>query len=92
MLKLLIIKTSSLGDVVHNLPIIADIKRHYPDAEIDWVVEVSFADIPKLHPHVRKVIPIAMRHWRKNPFNSQTWQQIKATEVFSAWKPEWNFI
>jgi len=78
MLKLLIIKTSSLGDVVHNLPIIADIKLHFPDAEIDWVVEESFADIPKLHPHIRQVIPVAIRRWRKNLFSMQTWQQLKA--------------
>lgn len=76
MLKLLIIKTSSLGDVVHNLPIIADIKQHYPDVEIDWVVEESFDDIPKLHPAVNHVFPVAIRRWRKHLFSKKTWAEI----------------
>ena len=78
MLKLLIVKTSSLGDIVHNLPIIADIRTHYPDIEIDWLVEASFADIPKLHPAVNRVIPVSFRRWRKSLFSKQTWQEIGA--------------
>lgn len=77
MLKLLIVKTSSLGDVVHNLPVINDIRNHYPDIEIDWLVEESFADIPKLHPAVNRVIPVAIRRWRKSLFRKQTWLEIK---------------
>lgn len=80
MLKLLIVKTSSLGDVVHNLPIINDILSHYPDTEIDWVVEAGFADIPKLHPAVKLVIPVAIRRWRKALFTKNTWAEIKAAK------------
>ncbi|HSI37960.1 MAG TPA: lipopolysaccharide heptosyltransferase I [Methylotenera sp.] len=80
MLKLLIVKTSSLGDVIHNLPIIADIRAHHPEIEIDWLVEASFADIPKLHPAVNHVIPVAVRRWRKNLFHQKTWQEIKAAK------------
>ncbi|ACT48640.1 lipopolysaccharide heptosyltransferase I [Methylotenera mobilis] len=80
MLKLLIVKTSSLGDVIHNLPIIHDIRTQYPNAEIDWVVEESFADIPKLHPGVNRVIPVALRRWRKAIFNQNTWAEIKAAK------------
>ncbi len=76
MLKLLIVKTSSLGDVIHNLPIIADIRAHYPDIQVDWLVEESFADIPKLHPAVNQVITVAMRRWRKSLFRCETWQEI----------------
>ena len=78
MLKLLIVKTSSLGDIVHNLPIIADIRAHYPEIEIDWLVEASFADIPKLHPAVKRVIPVSFRRWRKSLFSKPTWQEIGA--------------
>ena len=74
--KLLIVKTSSLGDVVHNLPVINDIRSHYPDIEIDWLVEESFADIPKLHPAVNCVIPVAIRRWRKSLFSRQAWLEI----------------
>lgn len=76
MLKLLIVKTSSLGDVVHNLPIIHDILSHHPEAKIDWVVEENFADIPHLHPGVNQVIPVAIRRWRKSIFSKQTWHEM----------------
>lgn len=80
MLKLLIVKTSSLGDVIHNLPIIHDIRSHYPDIEIDWVVEAAFADIPKLHTGVNRIIPVAIRRWRKTLFSQHTWLEIKAAK------------
>ena len=75
---ILLVKTSSLGDVLHNLPVVSDIVRHYPDAQIDWVVEESFAALPKLHPAVRNVIPVAIRRWRGMLLSAATWQEIKA--------------
>ena len=74
--RILLLKTSSLGDVLHNLPVVTDIMREYPDARIDWVAEQAFASLPKLHPAVRNVIPVAVRSWRKNLFNSDTWREI----------------
>jgi heptosyltransferase I len=74
--RLLIVKTSSLGDVIHNLPVIADIRAHVPDIVIDWVVEENFADIPALHPAVSNVIPVAVRRWRKKLFTRNTWHEI----------------
>lgn len=71
MSRILLVKTSSLGDVVHNLPVVSDIRRHLPDAQIDWVVEASFADIARLHPAVRDVIPVALRRWRRSPLQSR---------------------
>ena len=68
----LLVKTSSLGDVVHNLPVVTDIQRHLPGAVIDWVVEEGFADIPRLHPGIRRVIPVALRRWRKQLFAADT--------------------
>jgi ADP-heptose:LPS heptosyltransferase len=56
MKRILLVKTSSLGDVIHCLPVINDIRAHYPDVEIDWVVEEGFADIPRMHPHVNQVV------------------------------------
>lgn len=75
-MRILIIKTTSLGDVVHNLPVIADIKSHFPHAIIDWVVEESFVDIPTMHPNVNQVIPVAIRRWRKAIFSAQTWREF----------------
>lgn len=69
MLKILLVKTSSMGDVIHCLPVVGDIRANFPDARIDWVVEENFAGIPALHPGVSQVIPVAVRRWRKNPFS-----------------------
>lgn len=82
--KLLIVKTSSLGDVIHNLPIIADIQMHHPDIEIDWLVERGFADIPMMHPAVQNVISVDTRRWRKALFKAHTWREISTfTKVLS---------
>jgi heptosyltransferase I len=80
MASILLVKTSSLGDVVHNLPVVSDIRRRLPDSVIDWVVEEPFADIPRLHPGVRRVFPIAMRRWRKAAFSRATWREIGAVK------------
>lgn len=69
MTKILVIKTSSMGDVVHCLPVLHDIRKHLPLAEIDWVVEEGFVDIIRLHPAVRRIIPVALRRWRKQFFS-----------------------
>ena len=77
-MRILIVKTSSLGDVIHNLPVVNDIRRHFPDAVIDWCVEESFAAIPRLHPGVGEILTVAIRRWRKRLFSRQTWREIGA--------------
>jgi heptosyltransferase-1 len=74
--RMLIVKTSSLGDVIHNLPILADIRASIPDMQFDWVVEESFAEIPGMHPAVDNVIPVAIRRWRKTLFSRAVWQEV----------------
>lgn len=74
--KILLVKTSSMGDVIHNLPVVSDIRAHFPEAEIDWVVEESFAGIPALHPGVGEIIPVAVRRWRKNLFSRTVHAEI----------------
>lgn len=76
--KILLVKTSSLGDVIHNLPVVGDIRGEFPGAVIDWAVEEAFADIPALHPGVRQVIPVAVRRWRKGLLDAGTWREIGA--------------
>ncbi|MFA6178549.1 MAG: lipopolysaccharide heptosyltransferase I [Candidatus Methylopumilus sp.] len=76
--RILLVKTSSMGDVIHNLPVIADIRAHYPSAVFDWVVEESFAEIPRLHHDVSQVIPVAIRRWRKHLLSRKTWQDMAA--------------
>lgn len=77
-MRILLIKTSSLGDVVHNLPAATDLRAAYPEAVIDWVVEEAFAAIPRLHPGIDQVIPVALRRWRKTPFAAATWREVAA--------------
>ena len=62
--------------MIHNLPVVTDIRAHCPNAQIDWVVEESFADIPRMHPAVNQVMTVAMRRWRKQLFNAKTWSEI----------------
>ena len=76
--RILLVKTSSLGDVLHNLPVVSDISRHYPDAQIDWVVEESFTALPRLHPAVHNVIPVGVRRWRNNLLTPAVWHEILA--------------
>jgi heptosyltransferase I len=77
-MRILLVKTSSLGDVVHNLPVVSDIRNHVPDAQIDWVVEENFAVIPRLNPNVNRVIFVALRRWRKHLTSGATWEQWRA--------------
>jgi heptosyltransferase-1 len=70
--KILIVKLSSLGDVVHAMPAVQDIRRALPDARIDWVVERGFAPLVQRCEGVARVIPCELRRWRKSPLSSQT--------------------
>jgi len=64
--RVLIVKTSSMGDVVHALPAISDMAQALPGVEIDWLVEKSFSAIAAQHRAVQRVIPIQWRKWRKS--------------------------
>lgn len=77
MKKILLVKTSSMGDVVHNLPVASDIFSRLPGAEIDWVVEEPLAVLPRLHAAVRQVIPVAIRRWRKTLWQRGTRDEIR---------------
>jgi heptosyltransferase-1 len=74
--KILLVKTSSLGDVVHNLPVATDIRAAIPGARIDWVVEEAFAAVPRLHPAVSGVLPVAIRRWRTSLIERATRDEI----------------
>ena len=73
---ILLVKTSSLGDVIHNLPVASDIRAAVPDNSIDWVVEESFAAVPRLHPSVSHVLPVAIRRWRRDLLSRATRDEI----------------
>jgi heptosyltransferase-1 len=75
-LRLLIVKTSSMGDVVHAMPVVNDILRAHPTTQIDWLVEAPFAAIPQMHPGVRQVVPMRWRKWRRNLAQRATWNAM----------------
>ncbi len=91
MTRILLIKTSSMGDVIHNLPIVADIRTRHPAAELHWLVEEAFADIPALHPGVNQTLPVALRRWRKSLHHPQTWRELRAFRARLA-ETEYDFI
>jgi len=68
--RLLLVKTSSMGDVICAMPAVTDAARARPGIEIDWVVEEGFADLPAMHPAVRATLPVALRRWRRAPLAS----------------------
>ncbi len=78
MKNILLVKTSSMGDVVHNLPVASDIRLSFPGARIDWIAEEQFAAIPRLHAAVERVIPVALRRWRRTLWRPQTRAEIQA--------------
>ncbi len=72
MTRVLIIKTSSMGDVVHALPALSDMHRAIPGLQVDWLVESPFAAIPRLHAGVQRVLPLAWRKWRRSLLAADT--------------------
>lgn len=76
MKRVLIVKMSSLGDVLHLMPALSEAQAHYPDIQFDWVVEPGFSQLPSWHPAVDQVIPLAFRKLR-----GYKWRMF--------WQPEW---
>ena len=81
--KFLIVKLSSLGDVLHNLPIVWDIRQRYPDAIVDWVVEEAYVDLlgplesTNSFKGIDWIIPIGLRRWKKNILSVRHWQELR---------------
>ncbi|NUF26793.1 heptosyltransferase-1 [Gilliamella bombicola] len=74
-MRVLVVKTSSMGDVLHTLPALTDASNNLANITFDWVVEENFAQIPSWHYAVNKVIPVAIRRWRKSWFAKTTRQE-----------------
>lgn len=89
-MRVLIVKTSSMGDVLHTLPALTDAMHAIPGIRFDWVVEEGFVQIPGWHPAVDRVIPVAIRRWRKAWFSSairaerETFRKLVTAESYDA--------
>ena len=80
-MKILVIKTTSLGDIVHTFPAVSQINKHFPQAQIDWAVEEEFSSLPLLHHAVANIRITRWRKWKKQPLafksNYAQWRQLK---------------
>jgi len=77
-MKVLIVKTSSMGDVIHTFPAVEDALRQRPDISFDWCVEEAFAGIVALHPAIGTIHTVAIRRWRKALLSGDTWREAAA--------------
>jgi len=75
-MKLLLVKTSSMGDVVHTMPAVTEALSARHDLTIDWMVEKPFAPVVALHSGIGRIHEVQTRRWRKHPFAAQTWQEV----------------
>src|SRR4051812_4985685 len=78
MTQILLVRMSSLGDILHTFPAATDIRRARPDAALDWVVEEAYVPLVRMHPGVTRIIPVALRRWRKQVLNSSAWHEFFA--------------
>lgn len=80
-MRVLLVKLSSLGDVIHNLPVASDLARALPGIEIDWAVEAPYAEIVALHPAVKRVLPVPMRNLKTHWWSPAAWSLFLAART-----------
>lgn len=78
MSSVLIVRPSSLGDIVHALPVVHDIRQHRAGMSVDWIAEEMFVELVALNREVRAVIPVSLRRWRHAPLARATWREVAA--------------
>jgi heptosyltransferase-1 len=78
MMNVLIVRTSSMGDLIHTLPAVTELKSHYPNIRLSWLAEENFADIPRLHPAIAAVVKFPWRRWRKGLLSAGNWREMSA--------------
>ena len=76
--RVLFVKLSSLGDVVHHFPAVTDLARHRPDVEISWAVEEAYEEMVRLHPAVAATVPVSLRAMKASPLDLSAWRRMRA--------------
>jgi heptosyltransferase I len=89
--RILLVKLSSLGDVVHLAPAVTDLRERRPEARIAWAVEGPYADIVRLHPGVDEVIPVSLRAVRDRAWSPGAWQALRASRRALRARP-WDYV
>lgn len=75
-MRLLIVKTSSIGDIIQTFPVVEYLRTRFPEATLDWVVEKGFHDLVARHPLIDNVFTVATRLWKTKPYHPLTWKEI----------------
>ena len=89
--RILLVKLSSLGDVVHLFPAVTDLAERHPGAQIAWAVETSYADLVRLHPAVSRAIPVGLRALRDRPWSSAAWRALRASRA-ALRSQRWDYV
>lgn len=82
-LRVLLVRTSALGDVVHALPVLTALRRHLPAARIGWVVEAAYAPLLAGHPDLDELFPVHLRAWRRRPLDRGFRREVAAVRRFA---------
>jgi len=89
--RVLFVKLSSLGDVVHNFPAVTDLVRALPGAQVAWAVEEAYAGLVRLHPAVAEALPIGLRRWRRQWLRPSAWLEMRAVRRTLGAQP-WDYV
>jgi len=89
--RILLVKLSSLGDVIHLMPALCDLRRRFPAAQVAWAVEAPYAELVRLHPGVDEVIPVALRALRRTPLAVHAWRDIRSARGTLA-RGRWDYV
>jgi heptosyltransferase-1 len=89
--RILLVKLSSLGDVIHLMPAVSDLRRRLPAAHVAWAVEAPYAELVRLHPGVDEAIPVALRALRRTPLAAHAWRDIRAVRR-ALGRGRWDYV
>lgn len=89
--RILLVKLSSLGDVVHLMPAVTDLAASRPDAQVAWAVETPYAELVALHPAVSRAIAVGLRRLRDRPWSPPAWRALRAAKAQLRAQP-WDFV
>ncbi len=78
MKRILFTRMSSLGDIIHTFPAATDARAACPEAALDWIVEEAYVPLVRMHPGVTRIIPIALRRWRRQLLSGASWREMRA--------------
>lgn len=78
-MRILVVRLSSIGDLVHTLPVLSALRRRFPDATIDWLVETRHRDVLLSNPDIDELIEVDTFSWRKRLLAPGTWRSIAAS-------------